>query len=65
MEVAQFGDTEIKVNDLKNTFEKLRRTENGKDKCKMEEDFEVNNTLFCIHLIFNILIYKSVFLLLL
>lgn len=43
MEVAQFGDTEIKVNDLKNTFEKLRRTENGKDKCKMEEDFEVNN----------------------
>ena len=41
MEVAQFGDTELKVSGLKGAVEKLRQRDNGKDKCKMEEDFEV------------------------
>ncbi|KAJ9580783.1 hypothetical protein L9F63_024035, partial [Diploptera punctata] len=40
MEVAQFGDTELKVSELKSAVEKLRQRDNGKDKCKMEEDFE-------------------------
>ncbi|PSN55870.1 Tyrosine-protein phosphatase 69D [Blattella germanica] len=40
MEVSQFGDTELKVSELKNAVEKLRQRENGKDRCKMEEDFE-------------------------
>ncbi|XP_069693184.1 tyrosine-protein phosphatase 69D isoform X2 [Periplaneta americana] len=40
MEVAQFGDTELKVSELKSAVEKLRQRENGKDRCKMEDDFE-------------------------
>ncbi|GLH05083.1 Tyrosine-protein phosphatase 69D [Gryllus bimaculatus] len=43
MEVAQFGDTELKVHELKGAIEKLRQRENGKDKTKMEEDFEKIN----------------------
>jgi protein-tyrosine phosphatase len=41
MEVAQFGDTELKVSELKSALEKLRQRENGKERCKMEDDFEV------------------------
>lgn len=41
MEVAQFGDTEIRASELKSSIEKLRQRENGKDKCRMEDDFEV------------------------
>ena len=41
MEVAQFGVTELKVSELKSAVEKQRQRENGKDRCKMEEDFEV------------------------
>jgi protein-tyrosine phosphatase len=41
MEVAQFGETELKVAELKCAVEKLRQRENGKDRCKMEDDFEV------------------------
>lgn len=40
MEVAQYGDTEISANDLKSTLEKLRQCDNGKTKCKLEEEFE-------------------------
>ncbi|KAG8239894.1 hypothetical protein J437_LFUL019481, partial [Ladona fulva] len=40
MEVAQFGDTELKISKCKSAVEKLRQRENGKDKCQMEEDFE-------------------------
>jgi len=43
MEVAQFGVTELKVSDLKSAVEKQRQRENGKDRCKMEEDFEKIN----------------------
>jgi protein-tyrosine phosphatase len=46
MEVAQFGNTELKVAELKSAVEKLRQRENGKDRCKMEEDFEV--CFYCI-----------------
>lgn len=46
MEVAQFGNTELKVTELKSAVEKLRQRENGKDRCKMEDDFEV--CLYCI-----------------
>lgn len=40
LEVAQFGDTELKASKLKSQVEKLRQRENGKDKSKMEEEFE-------------------------
>ncbi|CAH1103184.1 unnamed protein product [Psylliodes chrysocephalus] len=40
MEVAQYGDTEINSSELKNTLEKLRQCDNGKNKCKLEEEFE-------------------------
>jgi len=40
MELAQFGVTELKVSELKSAVEKQRQRENGKDRCKMEEDFE-------------------------
>ncbi|XP_049806614.1 tyrosine-protein phosphatase 69D [Schistocerca nitens] len=43
MEVAQFGDTELEVSELKSAIEKLRQKENGKDRCRMEEDFEKIN----------------------
>lgn len=39
MEVALYGDTEIIAADLKTTIDKLRQ--NGKNRCKMDEDFEV------------------------
>ncbi|CAG9828512.1 unnamed protein product [Diabrotica balteata] len=40
MEVAQYGDTEINANELKNTLDKLRQCDNGKTKCRLEEEFE-------------------------
>lgn len=40
MEVAQYGDTEISANELKTTLDKLRQCDNGKNKCKLEEEFE-------------------------
>ncbi|KAJ8982827.1 hypothetical protein NQ317_010448 [Molorchus minor] len=46
MEVAQYGDTEINSNELKSTLEKLRHCENGKMKCKLEEEFENIVTAF-------------------
>ncbi|XP_046682093.1 tyrosine-protein phosphatase 69D isoform X2 [Homalodisca vitripennis] len=39
-EVAQFGNTEIKASKLKSSLEKLRQIDNGKEKSKMEEEFE-------------------------
>ncbi|XP_072401913.1 tyrosine-protein phosphatase 69D isoform X2 [Diabrotica undecimpunctata] len=40
MEVAQYGDTEINANELKSTLDKLRQCDNGKTKCRLEEEFE-------------------------
>lgn len=40
MEMAQFGDTEISAVQLKTLVDKLRQKENGKDKSKMEEEYE-------------------------
>lgn len=40
MEASMYGDTEIPATELKTTVEKLKQT-NGKNKCKMEEEFEV------------------------
>lgn len=40
-EVAQFGITEVRASKLKATLDKLRQVENGKEKSKMEEEFEV------------------------
>ncbi|VEN39033.1 unnamed protein product [Callosobruchus maculatus] len=40
MEAAQYGDTEIHANELKSTLEKLRQCDNGKTKCKLEEEFD-------------------------
>lgn len=41
MEMAQYGDTEIAATQLKNFVDKLRLRENGKDKSKMEDEYEV------------------------
>ncbi|XP_046745676.1 tyrosine-protein phosphatase 69D isoform X2 [Diprion similis] len=40
MEMAQFGDTEIPATQLKSHVEKLRQRDNGKDKTKMEEEYD-------------------------
>ncbi|XP_039298297.1 tyrosine-protein phosphatase 69D [Nilaparvata lugens] len=40
LEVAQFGDTELKASKLKASVEKLKQLENGKEKSKLEEEFE-------------------------
>ncbi|XP_058804465.1 tyrosine-protein phosphatase 69D isoform X2 [Phymastichus coffea] len=40
MEMSQYGDTEIPAPQLKAAVEKLRQRENGKEKCRMEEEFD-------------------------
>ncbi|XP_024944758.1 tyrosine-protein phosphatase 69D isoform X2 [Cephus cinctus] len=40
MEMAQYGDTEIPVHQLKETVERLRQRDNGKEKCRMEEEYD-------------------------
>ncbi|XP_044012009.1 tyrosine-protein phosphatase 69D isoform X2 [Aphidius gifuensis] len=40
MEMAIYGDTEIPISHLKSTVEKLRHKENGKDKSKMEDEYD-------------------------
>lgn len=40
MEVAQYGDTEIALNELKTTVDKIREINKDKNKCKLEEEFE-------------------------
>ncbi|XP_026827836.1 tyrosine-protein phosphatase 69D isoform X1 [Ooceraea biroi] len=40
MEMAQYGDTEISAPQLKTTVAKLRQRDSGKEKCKMEEDYD-------------------------
>ncbi|KMQ95329.1 tyrosine-protein phosphatase 69d-like protein [Lasius niger] len=40
MEMAQYGDTEIPASQLKTTVAKLRQRDNGKEKCKMEEEYD-------------------------
>ncbi|XP_050313580.1 tyrosine-protein phosphatase 69D isoform X2 [Anthonomus grandis grandis] len=39
MEVTQYGDTELMVNELKTSVDKLRQTDKD-NKCKLEEEFE-------------------------
>lgn len=40
MEVAQYGDQEIKADELKSVVEKARKYEMNDSKCKLEEQFE-------------------------
>ncbi|KAL0106185.1 hypothetical protein PUN28_016122 [Cardiocondyla obscurior] len=40
MEMAQYGDTEIPAPQLKTTVAKLRQRDNGKEKCRMEEEYD-------------------------
>ncbi|XP_011501448.1 PREDICTED: tyrosine-protein phosphatase 69D isoform X2 [Ceratosolen solmsi marchali] len=40
MEMGQYGDTEIAAPQLKAAVEKLRQRENGKEKCRMEEEYD-------------------------
>ncbi|KAJ8667803.1 hypothetical protein QAD02_009466 [Eretmocerus hayati] len=40
MEMSQYGDTEIPATQLKGAVEKLRQRENGKEKCRMEEEYD-------------------------
>ncbi|OXU25361.1 hypothetical protein TSAR_005640 [Trichomalopsis sarcophagae] len=40
MEMGQYGDTEIAAPQLKAAIEKLRQRENGKEKCRMEEEYD-------------------------
>lgn len=43
MEVAQHGDQEINADELKTTIEKAKKCDMNESKCKLEEQFEVNN----------------------
>ncbi|XP_012286742.1 tyrosine-protein phosphatase 69D [Orussus abietinus] len=45
MEMAQYGDTEIPIQQLKATVEKLRLRDNGKEKYRMEEEYEKINSV--------------------
>ncbi|XP_066158731.1 tyrosine-protein phosphatase 69D isoform X1 [Euwallacea fornicatus] len=40
MEVAQYGDTEIAVNDLKTSVDRLRQVDKDGNKCRLEDEFE-------------------------
>ncbi|XP_063989399.1 tyrosine-protein phosphatase 69D [Diachasmimorpha longicaudata] len=40
MEMATYGDTEILVKELKAHVEKLRQRDNGKEKCRMEDEYD-------------------------
>ncbi|XP_011297066.1 tyrosine-protein phosphatase 69D isoform X2 [Fopius arisanus] len=40
MEMATYGDTEIPVKELKGHVEKLRQRDNGKEKCRMEDEYD-------------------------
>lgn len=42
MEVAQFGDTELTVSDLKTNIDKLKAVPEGKTVSRMQEEFEVH-----------------------
>ena len=46
MEMAQYGDTEIPASQLKNNVAKLRQRDNGKEKCRMEEEYDVSRKFF-------------------
>lgn len=45
MEMAQYGDTEIPASQLKNNVAKLRQRDNGKEKCRMEEEYDKINSV--------------------
>ncbi|XP_014226420.1 tyrosine-protein phosphatase 69D [Trichogramma pretiosum] len=40
MELGQYGDTELAATSLKGAVDKLRQRENGKEKCRMEEEYD-------------------------
>lgn len=42
MEMAQYGDTEIAASQLKAAMARLRQRDNGKEKCRMEEEYDVS-----------------------
>lgn len=42
VEYAHFGNTEIKASNLKSAVEKLKRTDNGKLKTRLEEEYDVS-----------------------
>lgn len=45
MEMAQYGDTEIPASQLKATVSRLRQRDNGKEKCRMEEEYDKISSL--------------------
>ncbi|XP_043501745.1 tyrosine-protein phosphatase 69D-like [Polistes fuscatus] len=45
MEMAQYGDTEIPASQLKATVTRLRQRDNGKEKCRMEEEYDKISSL--------------------
>ncbi|XP_043249228.1 tyrosine-protein phosphatase 69D-like isoform X1 [Colletes gigas] len=45
MEMAQYGDTEIPASQLKTSVAKLRQRDNGKEKCRMEEEYDKINSV--------------------
>lgn len=45
LDVAQFGNTEIPLKDLNTTVEQLKqRSNDSREQCKLEIEFEVNLT---------------------
>lgn len=45
LDVAQFGNTEIPLKDLNTTIEQLKqRSNDSREQCKLEIEFEVNLT---------------------
>jgi len=42
MEMAQFGDTEVAVSDLKATVEKMKSVPEGKENSPMQEEYDVS-----------------------
>jgi hypothetical protein len=49
MEMAQFGDTDVSVSELKSHIEKLKGTSEGKTITRFQEEFEVISSSFFIH----------------
>lgn len=59
MDVAQFGDTELSLNRLKSSVEKLRQRDNGQTKTRMEEEFDVCNDALLIDFCFLFLFISN------
>ena len=61
MEMGQYGDTEIAATQLKAQVEKLRQRENGKEKCRMEEEYDVSRAVLIFLFYRNSFIYIHIF----